>query len=173
MDIAGVFVIISRGKRETFYLREFLKARCTSDRGKWKLFFFLHEECESCTRQRLEQRVELHTATWQLGLKRASSSSLFHSACCPTSVMLLDLPAIPLMPFELPTPFEPRFRKREAKFVEFVILARGGKGELPLSFPFGIKVFQRYGSRYDFFLNLDFLLIISLSLSLKTKKKHH
>lgn len=130
MDIAEVFVIISRGKRETFYLREFLKARCTSDRGKWKLFFFLHEECESCTRQRVEQRVELHTATWQLGLKRASSSSLFHSACCPTSVMLLHLPAIPLMPFELPTPFEPRFRKREAKFVEFVILARG-EGRAP------------------------------------------
>lgn len=137
-----MFVIISRGKRETFYLREFLKARCTSDRGKWKLFFFLHEECESCTRQRLEQRVELHTATWQLGLKRASSSSLFHSACCPTSVMLLHLPAIPLMPFELPTPFEPRFRKREAKFVEFVILARGERESSLSRFPLESKFFN-------------------------------
>lgn len=103
-----------------------------------RLFFFFHrgtwsadEECESCTRQRLEQRVQLHTATWQLGLKRASSRPLFQSACCPTSVMLLDLPTIPLMPFELSTPFEPRFRAawNEIRWIRSSSGKRGGGGK--------------------------------------------
>lgn len=110
-------------------------------------------ECESCTRQWLEQRVELHTtATWQLGLKRASSSSLFHSACCPTSVMLLH--TIPLVPFQLPTPFQPRF----ANSLNWWFLRKGGrKGRAPsLSF-LEIKASQSFQLFFSIISNSLFL----------------
>lgn len=184
-DIAGIEFIIYRvifQKKKSVLSVNFWKHDevARHDRTiEGRLFFFFHrgtwsadEECESCTRQRLEQRVQLHTATWQLGLKRASSRPLFQSACCPTSVMLLDLPTIPLMPFELPTPFEPRFRAawNEIRWIRSSSGKRGEEGESS-RFSFESKFSMDQDTIYDFFLNFE--LLFNNLFSLKTKEKHH
>lgn len=87
--------------------------------------------------------------------------------------MLLDLPTIPLMPFELPTPFEPRFRAawNEIRWIRSSS-GKGGGGEGESSrFSFESKFSMDQDTIYDFFLNFE--LLFNNLFSLKTKEKHH
>lgn len=122
------------------------------------IFFLLRspaEECESRTHQRT-YRTKGPIATWQLGLKRASSRSLSHSACCPTSVMArFACLRFHLCPLNSPPSFE--LSKRNSLELLRKGRKKGGKF-LPL---FGNQSFRTIKKRIrDFF----FLLFLSLSL---------
>lgn len=125
--------------------------------GWWNIFLVCEDpRARNANHARIRgYRTKGPIATWQLGLKRASS--LFHSACCPTSVICLDSPPYDSTYALSTSPPSFELSKRNSRESSW---ETEGKKEGNFSLPSGIKVFDQD----SWFLLFNIFLSLSLSL---------